>query len=366
MRYIKIYIMLLLCILLVGCEHKIEEERKEKTALSTPATFEDKIKISVKNDEGTGYPHGNMGEYQRFICSDAEWLYVVQNKSDGSCRLIRLRKDGTDKKCIYENKRGKIFCLNAKNNRLVFLLSEGGKDNIKSRKDSICKIKSNGSEFEKLEEVRVNDLWLYKNRIYYSSFTKWSGRNIYSMDMNGEDEKVILEKEDGIEFEVINDKIYVFYYENSHEIISGCELYQMNLDGTEKEKLLDIAEAYWDTICLWEDSVYYLNEDKHEENQLCRMEINGGKEIVIASDVRKYCISGKWIYFVTDFAGPTKLYKVNEETKELVLVKEGKAISNGQFDVIIDNMIYFESDDKALTRINCGDGKEEIIELNKN
>lgn len=354
--------MLLLCILLVGCENKMEMERNEETVLSTPATYQDKIKISVKNDEGTGYPHGNTGKYQRFICSDTEWLYVVQNKSNGSCRLIRLKKDGTDKKCIYKNKNGSIFSLNANDNWLVFQLAEGLKQNIKSPEKYICKIRNDGAGFEKLEKGGVNDLWLYKNRIYYSYWTKWSGRNICSMDINGTDKKVILEKDDGIEFEVVNDKIYVFYCESAYENISGCEFYQMNLDGTEKEKLMDIAaDAYPDTLCLWEDSIYYINE----EEQLCRLETNAGKEVILASDVEKYCICDKWIYFVTYDDERTKLYKVNEETKELILVKENATVSENNFDVIIDNMIYFESDDREFVRINCEDGEEEIIELSR-
>lgn len=64
-----------------------------------------------------------------------------------------------------------------------------------------------------------------------------------------------------------------------------------------------------------------------------------------------------------NYAESTKLYKVNEETKELVLVKEN--IIKENFDVIIDNMIYFESDDRECIRINCEDGKEEIIDLSK-
>lgn len=354
MNFAKIYIMLIiLCFLLVGCENKIERERKEGIVSSTSTTFDNRVKINVKDDKGAGYPHGNTGAYRRFICSDAKWLYVVQNNLDGSCRLTRLKKDGTDKKCIYENKNGKIFSLNAKNNWLVFQLVEGNKDSIiKSGKHYISKIKNNGSEFMKLQEVRTNDLWLYKDRIYYSGYTKWSGNTICSMDINGMDKKIILEKDYGIEFEVVNDRIYVFYYENAQEIISGCELYRMNLDGTNKEKLADIAEAYPDTISLWEDSVYYINW----EQQLCKTEINVGKEIVIASDVDKYCVCDKWLYFVTYDAEPTKLYKVNEETQELILLKENKVISEKNFDVMIDNMIYFWNEDGEIVRINCEDG----------
>ncbi|MFR5620021.1 MAG: DUF5050 domain-containing protein [Clostridium sp.] len=77
----------------------------------------------------------------------------------------------------------------------------------------------------------------YDNRIYYSLFTKMGGKNIESMDLNGEDVKVLVKKENGVYFYVSNEKIYVVYENEDNE----CELYQMDLDGSNQQLILKIC-----------------------------------------------------------------------------------------------------------------------------
>lgn len=66
---------------------------------------------------------------------------------------------------------------------------------------TIIRLNCNGASVDvKQIDGIVNDLWLYDNRIYYSLFTKMGGKNIESMDLNGEDVKVLVKKEMGYIF----------------------------------------------------------------------------------------------------------------------------------------------------------------------
>lgn len=180
------------------------------------------------------------------------------------------------------------------------------------------------------------------------------------MDIDGKKRKLIFEMETGLEFEVVNNTIYIFCYDRIHESLYDCELYKMDLSGAKKIKVADIMEAYSDTISLWGNYVYYIND----EQQLCKMKLDSIKVEILASDVDKYCVYKGYIYYTTYDEEPTKLYKVNLSGKGKKLLNKSNIVKMNYFDVILDDWIYFISDN-MLIRINCVGEKSEKIKLNK-
>lgn len=360
MRSLRICICAMLCIVLVSCsnETNLENVKKGKTtgAISSIATDSKKMTINVMQDKMAGYPQGTMGEYQRYICSDKNKLYVVNNL-ERNCSIVQLSKDGTDLATIYVNGNGNIYAINTHNNWIVFQLVEF-KDGYENY--YICRIKNDGTKFKKIREERINDLWMYESNIFYSQYTKWGGSNLYSMDIDGKKRKLIFEMETGLEFEVVNNTIYICCYDRIHESLYDCELYKMDLSGAKRIKVADIKEAYSDTIFLWGNYVYYIND----EQQLCKMKLDSIKVEILASDVDKYCVYKGYIYYTTYDEEPTKLYKINLSGKEKKLLNKSNIVKMNYFDVILDDWIYFISDN-MLIRINCVGEKSEKIKLNK-
>ena len=58
----------------------------------------------------------------------------------------------------------------------------------------------------------------------------------------------------------------------------------MDLFGAKRIKVADIKEAYSDTISLWGNYVYYIND----EQQLCKMKLDSIKVEILASDVDEW------------------------------------------------------------------------------
>ncbi len=331
----------------------VDTEKEDQTE-----NGDDKVGINVTADEKAGYPISSPGYYQRYVCADKEWIYLAQNGGeDRGCKIIRLRKDGTDVKTIYENESGKIFCVNAVNGWVVFQLVEPEKtwDNY-----YIVKVGSDGTKCKKFE-ARVQQLRMYGDKIWYSDFSKWGGKNIKYLEMAGEGNGTVFEDietpaGEGIDFTVANGKIYMFHTfgDTAYESMT-CELSQMSLQGDEVKKIMELDEVY--SICLWGNSVFFLNE----QEQLCRREIGGGQTEKLASEVGEYFIEGQWIYFTTDDAGPAKLCKVNVDGGGVVEIQEVDRMIDG----ILDGKIYFHSteSDQELIRMDCGSEQMEKIPL---
>lgn len=337
---------------------------------STGNTSEHTINIS-SSDKGAGYVHGNPANYHSPVCSDGDWVYAVQDiiledgddYANGSA-IVRFRKDGTDMKTLYEfpqydiDNRSRIFCLNVRNDWIVFLLTERI-NTIESH--YICKMKTDGTHFERLLDAYVYDMWLYKNRIYFSFFTKWGGSDIYSMDMNGEDLQQLVEEKQGLEFEVANNKIYAFYSDdNTDGTTDDYQLYEMDLKGCKKEKLMEVKDAFGDSLCLWGNSVFYLNGDE----QLCKQEIGNTEAVVILSmedNESEYRIYDDYIYYIDD-----DLYRISVDGKDLRAYDRKdivKKIANYDDWGIFDGRICVKDLKDNLLLIGCDDGNMKKVKL---
>ena len=309
--------------------------------------------VEVNEDAKSGYPYVNSEKCKRYICRDGKWIYAAQNNFDTGSTLYRYC--GREKEVIYKSKYGQINYLNARNGWIVFQLVEKSGENREIDDYSIIRLNSDGSNVKKIS-ARVYDLWLYDNRIYYSSFTKWGGRNIQSMNINGGDINTIIEKDKGVFFYVVNEKIYMIYNKDDN----NCELHQMNLDGTD-QKIIAKFEAYADTVCLREDSVYYINPKTEFLYQLNYGEM---QEIALTSEeVEKYFFSDEYIYYQLSYD--------KRELKRLCLSDGHKKVITDKgianlcfFDMILDEKILFGCENGKLTYVECDTGKEKVINLN--
>lgn len=309
--------------------------------------------VDVDKDEKSGYPYVNSERCQRYICKDGNWLYVAQNNFDKGSTLFRY--DGSKKEVIYKSKFGQIYSLNARNGWVVFRLVEKLGKHREIDDYSIVRLNSDGSNVKKIS-ARVYDLWLYDNRIYFSNFTKWGGKNIESMDINGGDINTIIERDKGVYFYVMNEKIYMIYDKDDN---NNCELYQMNLDGT-SQVLITKFVAFPDSVCLQENSVYFI---KPETEFLYQFNYGDMKEIALTSEqVEKYFFSDNSIYYqsIYDNGGVKKL-SLSDGQKKLIT---NKGIANSRcFDIILNKKIFFNCDNEKLSYVECVTGKEKMIKL---
>lgn len=317
--------------------------------IAETVVWESSFFVEVNKDAKSGYPYVNSENCQRYICRDGNWLYVAQNNFETGSTLYRYC--GREKEVIYKSKFGQIYSLNVRNGWIVFQLVKKSGKNREIDNYSIVRLNSDGSNVKEIP-ARVFDLWLYNNRIYFSYFTKWGGKNIESMDMNGGDINTIIKKDNGVYFYIMNEKIYMIYDKDDN----NCELYQMKLDGTD-QKIITKFVAFADTVCLQEDSIYFI---KPETGFLYQFNYDDMQEIALTDEeVGKYFFSEDSIYYQSNDG--VKRLSLSDRHKKLIT---NKGIVNLRcFDMILDNKILFNCENGKLTYIEGDTGKEKVIKL---
>lgn len=355
MKFSKLLSLFTISLVLTSCgvhkEMNQNSDQNEKIVSHSAIEKKESFYVDVSKDNKSGYPYMNSEHCIRTICKDGDSLYVAEDKGRGA---VLYRCDGNKKKVIYKSKYGKIYYLNAQNGWIVFQLLEKKGKNRQIDDYTIVRLRSDGSDVKKFD-ARVEDLWLYDNRIYYSWFTKWGGSDIESMDINGKDNKTIVEKDYGIYFYVIKDKIYMVYDGNTSSVSAGTsELYEMNLDGSDQKQIAKF-KAYGDTVCLQGDSIYYIkSNDNGEKYYLYQFKCDEKCERLLTStEVSNYFFCGNYIYYqMFDYDGIKRLNLTNGHKKWIT-----KEVVN-EFDIILDQKIFFSCYDGMLPYIDCDTGKE--------
>lgn len=357
MKFSKVLSLFIISLVLTSCgihkEVNQNLEQNEKIVSHSAIQEKESFYVDISKDKKSGYPYMNSDHCIRTICKDGDSLYVAEDKGWGS---VLYRCDGK-KKVIYKSKYGRIRYLNVQNGWIVFQLLERKGKNRQIDDSTIVRLRSDGSDVKKFD-VKVEDLWLYDNRIYYSWFTKWGGSDIESMDINGKDNKTIVEKDRGIYFYVINDKIYMIYNKDtSCESDNTCDLYEMNLDGSDQKQIAEF-KAYEDSVCLQENSIYYIKpNDNGEKEYLYQFKCDEKSERPLTStEVSKYFFCDNYIYYQVNYWDGIKRLNLTDGQKKWI-TKEGISTME-QFDIILDQKIFYSCDDGILPYIDCDTGKE--------
>ena len=106
-------------------------------------------------------------------------------------------------------------------------------------------------------------------------------------------------------------------YENED---NECELYQMDLDGSNQQLILKFA-AYADSVCLHKDAVYFRKpgDEVGEEEYLYQFCYGEKKEKLLIDDaVAKCFFSGESIYFQSNYGDWVKKINLSNGNKSII------------------------------------------------
>lgn len=262
------------------------------------------------------------------------------NKSD---------KNGKGSQVIYKQKSGYISHVNVSGDWIIFSLSETRKEKHDAKeitKYYICKIKTDGSCFEKLQGVRVEDLWVYKKKIYFSKFTKRGGAGITCVDFLGKKEEMIFDKEN-IWFEILGNKLYCMSRGDLLKRDEDCHLYQVELDRNDGEfqelMVFKGMSGKMDRVCTDGTYVYCLDlEGEH----LYRTSVNDVSLVLLASDVSAFCVQDDRIYYTAtnDYGADDKLCAINLDGSGKQIIYSGIDEKGYRFNGVFRDRGYFTSD----------------------
>ncbi len=183
------------------------------------------------------------------------------------------------------------------------------------------------------------------------------GKNIYFTDVDGiyrtnasnEVKKLYTDIQRVNYLSVYNDELYFID-------LASPTLYKMDLDGSEKQKVLDYCYSY----VIEGDYIYYIRSDKEVMylRQLYRSKIDGSdsKKLCDASVINEFTIYNGQIYYIIDYDDPMepfgtgrRIYKMDIDGSNNMLLSDNQSKSIN----IYDGWIYFVNydDEKRIYRI---------------
>lgn len=279
-------------------------------------------KLKLLNTEGS----------PRYLNIYKEYLYFASTSSTNKNNIIRVKLDGSEPKTLatdgnYSN------CLTFKNGRLYYINQAGNIVTMDIEGQNAAVVGK-----DKCGKMCVGDEWIFftnENDIVSYSYTSSMG-----FPCNGKSGKIYRIKLDGSVKEKLSDDganiIFLssnyLYYDNisdGDELISEGDssyygkLYRMNIDGTDKKKLLNFAS--WALNI--DDSWIYANHD----GELVKVNGNSGVEQAIGKNSCGFTISvaDNEIFFTTWYGTPAYDYIYNQnDTFAFYSIKTDKTSAN--------------------------------------
>ena len=191
-----------------------------------------------------------------YLNSIEEYLYfVVPSENNAICRI---KKDGTEFEKIYDN-----YCyeLTYYNGWLYFSSNRG------ETEYQICRMKTDGSDLCVLADCYAWYMSIYNDMIFFCNYD--DGKSIYSMNIDGSDYK-LLRSGECCDLCVVNNKIY---FSTDMKLRS---LHSIDINGDNEEKLLD---SYTRFTNYYEGKLFFINSD----GILCSSDLNGDSLSVLYS-----------------------------------------------------------------------------------
>lgn len=167
---------------------------------------------------------------------------------------------------------------------------------------AIYKVRSDGSEFQRVGDAFGSSINVVGDWIYYLSI---NGSRPWKMRTDGSMNTLICDEECSF-LSVSNDFLYY----------AGDRLYRMRTDGSDKVALTEDLTIF---PCVAGDWVYYTV--KREDGGLWRVSADGGEPRQVAPGfIMIYCVVDDWIYYV-DLNNWHNLYRVHTDGtgNELIL-----------------------------------------------
>jgi hypothetical protein len=322
----------------MSMDGSINERFIDVSAIKLNASDEGLVFISVK-DEGnqlmiSDYKSGemkvladNVGQLTLVV---QDWVYF--NKASDQDKLYRVKVDGSDEVKINDIR---AFALNENNGRLYF--SDWDHDY------RLSSAKLDGTDIQIINDDMSTDLLFMDGWLYYLNHSD-SGRE-YRLKGNDK-EKVISvpkvtplasnESETLIAGSTNSNRIsggYITMLDNNLIIVGQSEAMQ----GIYKKSLSDpdaipeqISPDQARNLNVWKEWIYYINESDY--SGIYRMKSDGSDtQIVLDSSVGNLLIYGNWMYFL-NHSENQRIYKAKVDGTELTQVSETEGIFSFSLD----------------------------------
>lgn len=312
-----------------------------------------KMGFSIKNSgEEKGNTNANIANGGKTCEKDGFIYYSGANNG-----LYRMKSDGTEKVKLLDDS---VADINVVDGWIYYLNVRDYNENPNSR---IYKVKIDGTcKTEVYSQDDISDLIVTNKYIYYKTFTSGLGDldyAIYKMSIDGAD-KVMLTNEQGIYNINYNDG-YIYY-----NTIDG--IYKIKDDGTDRVKLYNCNTRF---MIVNDKNIYFHSEgENYSVNNVYKMNLDGKevqKVITFNSEATElfqaffFNVDGDWIYYSTIGKSGDGIYKVKTDgTQNTKLIGDYCKSIN-----VTGNMLFCNKVEYASGNYNGPTFSMELYTINK-
>lgn len=286
-----------------------------------------------------------------------DWVYF--NKASDQDKLYRVKLDGSDEVKVNDLR---VYALNENKGRLYF--------SDMDHNYRLSSAKLDGSDVKIVSEDMSSDLLFYDGWLYYLNHSD-SGRE-YRIKGN-EKEKVISvakvtplasnESEILVAGSTNSNRISGGYFVRAGDnlIFAGMSenmegIYRRSLSGSDATSQ-QISQDQARNLNVWKDWIYYINESDY--SGIYRMRADGSEpQIVLDQSVGNLVIFGNWMYFL-NHNDSQRIYKAKVDGSELMKVSD----SEGLFSFSLEGewLVYASSQGQTMVKVKLDGSGEQIV-----
>lgn len=297
---------------------------------------------------------GNIVNCGYSVAKDNYIYYVAPSENMQNTNIYKVKKGTSDFEVIFQGSYD-IRALNIVGNKIYFIsISNEQTDDEDGIDNKICKINLDGSDFTVINDNEFAydyyDMYAINNQIYYVG----TDENVYQMDLNGGNRKLVAQTNTG--FLAMNSNYIIYNKENEEG--SDYITYIRKLKGTE-ETPINGSRIF--TPMFHENDIYYINQNQ----VLAKIPIDGGEEEVVLDDtIYNMNLVNDSIYYLNykdeenqDYT--VAIYKLSTQGGEPEIMKD---LSNytSFLNVVEDYVYYMDMDEEQafINLVNVNDKNE--------
>lgn len=296
---------------------------------------------SVLKKDKIGNTAGNLIANHGISAEEGKWIYYIEFDDGNPVGIYKVKNSGSKTKKVkggyfeYINVIDNyIYCLEKDEEKnqynLVKMKTNGNKketiaknidyapvtaagDRVYYFKDgSFYRIKTNGSDRQKLSDKNISYYEISGNMIYYIYENEGSSY-IAKMKLNGDKNLRIGKMDDSsyIALHVKGNKVYYIMYDSEHKY----KLYKMKTNGEKEERLYTFSNSI-DNINMQDDTVYYVLKDGSDKISKINYKAGDKETIKKLDEVEAIGISGKWVFYVQESDNDIIIERITQNGKK--------------------------------------------------
>ncbi len=270
-------------------------------------------KTYYNEESDNGNSAGNL--YNKGIfCQYEDKIYFSNPKDDGTLYSMdtdlssykKLSKD----KVNYINVSGHYIIYNRINN----LKEHAAGSALVFKNVGVYRIDLNGNHIKRFDDTPADTVHQFGNDIYYLHYDKKKAYSLYSVRLNGDEQKEILT-------ECISPAMVTEEYLYYTGVINDHNIHRLSRDNLHEEL---VKEGNYSQVVLQGDSIYAIDNEKN--HTIVQMALDGTGEHTLVNDrVATYNLSndGKYLFYQVDAGDHNGVCYLNLSTGEQTLIQSG-------------------------------------------